>query len=382
MTHDRLSASGSSNHSAPIRRRRKSCWRIWIGRSNTRSAGKEPEFPLPPEPHVAAWREYAVEGEQIGAFAALEKRLVQLRFPIRAGISDSESYRAATRRGASTDGMPEATGLKLLRPEKLQLVVHESLAGPLPVLITGDRADFVALLQALTQRNEPAPIPDSLGAMIVSGYNNWDRVRQLREQWQADHADNMFGEGWAREFQSNVVPNKELYQDKFILLSDGPYSGVAAAELGLADDEWRRLSVAIRLEHECTHYFTRRVFGSMQNHVLDELIADYRGIVAATGRFRADWFLRFMGLENYPEYRPTGRLSYYRGEPPLSDQAFMVLQTLIKRASENVERSHRQNAHQLSSPQSQLRMLMALCRKTLDELAAGNGSTLLKRTFG
>jgi hypothetical protein len=336
--------------------------------------GAEPEFPLPAEPHVAVWREYAAEAEQIGAFAALAKRLVQLRFPIRAGISESEPYRSATRRGISTDGMPEATGLQLSRPEKLQLVIHESPAGPIPVLVADGRADFVALLQALTHRNEPAPIPDSLGAMIVSGYNNWDRVRRLKERWQAAHAEDFLGEGWAREFQENVVPKKELYQDRFILLSDGPYSGVAAGELGLADDEWRRLSVAIRLEHECTHYFTRRVFGSMQNHVLDELIADYRGIVATTGRFRADWFLRFMGLENYPEYRPSGRLGYYRGEPPLSDAAFAVLHTLVKRAAEYLERFDREHAVQLTSPESQLRMLLALARMTLDDSASDGDS--------
>ena len=106
----------------------------------------------------------------------------------------------------------------------------------------------------------------------------------------------------------------------------------------------------IRLEHECTHYFTRRLFGSAKNHLLDELIADYRGIVAAIGQFRADWFLRFMGLENYPNYRACGRLGYYRGDPPLSEQAFGLLQTLVQRAAENVERFDRENADRGVTP--------------------------------
>lgn len=46
--------------------------------------------------------------------------------------------------------------------------------------------------------------------------------------------------------------------------------------------------------------------------MLDELIADYAGIVAAWGRYRADWFLRFVGLEDYPRYREGGRLQNYR----------------------------------------------------------------------
>lgn len=68
--------------------------------------------------------------------------------------------------------------------------------------------------------------------------------------------------------------------------------------MNLSQAEWRRLSITIRLEHECTHYFTYRVLGSMRNNLLDELIADYQGIVSAIGKYRADWFLRFMGLES------------------------------------------------------------------------------------
>jgi hypothetical protein len=50
-------------------------------------------------------------------------------------------------------------------------------------------------------------------------------------------------------------------------------------------------------------YFTRRVFGSMRNNMLDELIADYIGIIEAMGTYQADWFLRFVGLEDFPMVR-------------------------------------------------------------------------------
>lgn len=74
----------------------------------------------------------------------------------------------------------------------------------------------------------------------------------------------------------------------------------------------------------------------MRNNMRDELIADYQGIVAANGgRYRADWFLRFIGLEAFPEYRQGGRLQNYRGQPPLSDGAFKILQVLVKDAAEN-----------------------------------------------
>ena len=42
------------------------------------------------------------------------------------------------------------------------------------------------LIQALTARNEPVSIPASMGAMMVAGFNNWDRVRQLKELWRSE----------------------------------------------------------------------------------------------------------------------------------------------------------------------------------------------------
>src|SRR6185295_859982 len=44
-------------------------------------------YPLPDPPHVAAWERYAAEASEQGAFATLGRALVQLRFPIQAGIS-------------------------------------------------------------------------------------------------------------------------------------------------------------------------------------------------------------------------------------------------------------------------------------------------------
>jgi len=326
-------------------------------------------FPLAPEAHVTAWEEYAVAARVVGAFEALLSRLVQFRFPIQEGISQTDAYRAATRKGVSVDGMAEATGLVLTLPEKLQLIIHQSLAGPIPVLLAGKREDFVTLVQALTMRNEPKRVPASMGACIVSGFNNWDRIHSLRQQWSAQNSDNCSESSWAAEFQQ-IIPQKELYQDRFIILSDGPYSDVSAREMGLKEPQWQRLSLTIRLEHECTHYFTRRLFDSMRNNMLDELIADYRGIVAATGYYRADWFLRFLGLESFPNYREGGRLQNYRGQPPLSDGAFKILQALAIAAAENLERFDAEYADKLRDSNIQPLMLMGLTYLTLEELAS------------
>lgn len=338
------------------------------------------KFPLEPEPHVTAWKQYVAAAREIGGFESLKQRLVQLQFPILAGISQTETYQSAIRKGVLVNNTAGATGLVLKRPEQLQLIVHESLAGAIPVLIAGNREDFVSLVQALTMRNEPKPVPDSMGACIVAGFNNWDRVRQYRKKWETEHPADCSETSWAVEFRQLIL-RKELYQDRFIILSDGYYSAVLATDIGLSEPEWRNISMKIRLEHECTHYFTRRLFASMRNNLLDELIADYRGIVAGAGRYRADWFLRFLGLEKFPHYREGGRLQNYQGQPPLSEAAFKVLKGLVKAAAENLERFDAAYLSELRQPDEQALMLMALTSLTLEELASQEAELLIKTTL-
>jgi hypothetical protein len=321
--------------------------------------GPGTELPLPDEPFVATWERWAEEARQRGAFAVLSDNLPQLRFPIRDRISATDDYRAATLRGVPPEELPGATGLELERPGLIELAIHPSPAGRIPVLLVRGRAEFVALVRALGRRNEPSPVPDSQGALMVGGFNNWARIRELRSRGQE---------------VTGTTP-KELYQDRFILLSDGPYSAVPAVELGLADDEWKEISLAIRRDHECAHYFTRRLFGSMRNHAHDELIADWAGLVAATGRFRADWFLCFLGLEDPSRYRPGGRLDIYRGD--LSDAAFAALHEVIRSAALNLESFDAP----LETLEDRARMLTALASLRLDELASHEGGALLQKAL-
>jgi hypothetical protein len=350
------------------------------------------EFPLTIETHVAVWEEYAAIAKrrrsliarEIGVFETLKQRLVQLQFPIQQGISETEAYRAATRRGVSTNGMTEASGLVLQQSDRIELIIHQSLAGKIPVLLVENRKDFVALVQALCKRNEPIPIPASMGACLVSGLNNWDRIARYRQQWQGSRGQGA-GEqkkrgseiGWDKEFL-RIIPQKHLYQDRLIILSSGFYSGVTAEDIGINESEWLNLSQKIRLEHECTHYLTLRLFGSMRNNMLDELIADYQGIVAANGYYRADWFLRFLGLESFPNYRQGGRLENYRGQPPLSDGALKILMALVKAAAENLERFDTEYADKLRDSKMQALMLRSLTNLTLEELASEEGKSRIQ----
>lgn len=333
------------------------------------------KLPVADEAFVPVWERYAVEAETRGLFNVLQENLIQLQFPIEAGISESEAYQSATRRGVFSEKLRGDQGVHLERPDTLRLTIYQSPAGNVPLLFTNHRPDFVALIQSLVLRNEPKPIPDSMGAQIVSGYNNWNRIMEYRKNWEVSNPDG----DWKEEF-GRLIPQKELYQDTFIILSGNGYSGVPAGELGLTENEWRERSVIIRREHECTHYLTRRLFGCMRNNMLDELIADYTGIVKAFGSYRADIFLRFIGLENFLGSRPGGRIDNYRGQPPLSDGAFAILKQLMVQAACNLERFEKQRLKTETNGGAST-MIIALTSLTIEELASDTKGCLLQEAL-
>lgn len=328
-------------------------------------------LPLDDEPQVEAWREYVQDAAVRGVLPALADRLVQLRFPVQAGISQSEEYRAATRRGQVGAGRGR---LELEEPSSLSLDLHATAAGHVPILRVGNRQDFVTLVQACSCRNEPDPIPDSMGACIVVGLNDWDRVVRYRRRLEADRGEALSEAQWARELTA-LVPRKDLYQDRFIILSSEPYSAVPAGEAGLDEAAWRRLSVEIRLEHECTHYFTLRAFGVMRNHLLDELVADFAGLAHAFGRYDAAHFLRFLGLDRFPAIRPGARFALYLGAPPLGAPAAGIAAQLVARAARNLEAFA--CALDLRRPDVRAGLVAALLGSGLEELAADDAGALL-----
>ncbi|MHB1193934.1 MAG: DUF7005 family protein [Longimicrobiales bacterium] len=283
-------------------------------------------LPLADEPHVEAWREYERRAADEGPEAVLRCVLVQLAFPVVEGMSATEDYRAATRRGIRPGPFAWGAGEAWRDPGSVAIRIHPGPAGAIPVIEAGDRRDFETLVQALTRRNEPWPVPPSMGACMVTGLVNWDRVARHQAAFLAERPDG----DWDARLQE-LAKRPELVRDRFILLSTGPYSGVAAADMGLDDEDWLSHSLRLRAEHEATHYFTQRVFGSMRNNALDEVIADYMGLVAAFGRYRADAALRFLGLEDPDSYREGGRLQNYL-DPPLSAAAFTVLCRVVRRA--------------------------------------------------
>jgi hypothetical protein len=285
-------------------------------------------------------------------------------------MSADDAYRRATRRGDFAAADAFAPGLELRRPEALELTIATTMAGGVPVLVAGDRADFVLLVQALTGRNEPIEVPDAMGACLVKGLNNWSRVAAYRANWSRATGESN-DEAWASEFQK-LIPRKELYQDRLVILSRGPYSATSHVATGLAELEWLDRSVAIRREHELAHYFTYRVFGSMRSHVVDELVADFVGLSIGYGAYRADLALRFLGLEAFPAYRAGGRLEHYRGTPPLSDDAFAAVQKLTVRAAHNLEALAGVSGPPPGNLDATGRLTLGLVTLTIEELASAD----------
>lgn len=83
---------------------------------------------------------------------------------------------------------------------------------------------------------------------------------------------------------------------RVIVLSRKYYSNVTETEMELDKKDWLLKSLIIRKEHESIHFFTKNRYGMSRNNLHDELMADFFGIYAAFGYYKAEYFLRFIGV--------------------------------------------------------------------------------------
>ena len=157
-------------------------------------------------------------------------------------------------------------------PDTLEIRMHDSHAGKIPVIYVRDTADFEALVTNVAYKGVRPEHLSETGALFLSGKTT-----------------------------------------RFIILSAKPYSNVPAAELGLPDEaEWKEKSLILRRGHECTHYFTKQTYGITNNILHDEIMADFMGMYETFGFYRAEWFLRFMGVIT----GSGGRLIFYTADLP------------------------------------------------------------------
>lgn len=235
--------------------------------------------------------------------------------------------------------------VQLVAPAELRLELYQTWAGRIPVIETCCRTDFVTLVRVLAHKNETVVVPPSMGACLVKGFSIWEGFKK--------------------------------YNCRFLILTDNEYSNVPAEMLGLAAGKWRQLSYLIRREHEATHYYTLRYLSSAKNHLLDEFIADYMGLVVACGQYKADWFLYFLGLENPPAFREGGRLVNYLKNTSLSPDALTILIQQLIKAAVNVESFSTKYKARIYTPEGRYRMLLALSKLNLTILASEHAEAIL-----
>ncbi|WP_300687763.1 hypothetical protein [Chryseobacterium sp.] len=319
---------------------------------------------------VKFWENYLETGN-FSAFQILKNFYPQLCFPIQTDIHKTGDYINAVLKGKDSYRTLEEK-LELNDAAGLKIKIHNSIAGTIPVVSINDNDDFSTLVQSFLHKNNPAPIPQSMGAFLASGINNWARIHNVKEKW---IVNNPLG-NWNSEFSENILPNPEMYKDKIIVLSTKPYSNVPADQLGLLQEKWTACSYTIRLEHECTHLYTLKRYGSASNNLHDELIADYIGICKAFGRYNKEWMLAFMGLENYPHYREGARLENYLKNIQIHEDDFQKLTDTIKNAIETIARFD-DGLGPIKSDKDQIARIESLCETDLIDIASQEGGYML-----
>ncbi len=299
-------------------------------------------FPLADEPFVAAWKGYAATVAREGSLTAL--------FPF---LTELDPSMGATR---------AVTGADLKAPEKGCVFVHPTIAGGLPAIVAGSQRDFFVLVQTLAQRGIAVDLPASMGALFLGNYQN----KYQHRQWKTLHPG-----------QAAADVPKEKYQERFAMLRPGAYSGVPASSVGLSEAEWDKQSLQIRLEHECTHYFTRRVFGAVRINALDELLADFNALRKTIQRFNPDWQRLFLGLEEDGRYRQGGRLENYF-PATLSAEARATLERLVQAAIGNLAEFDHIHPVVAGSTEDEAAVLVAIASTSLEELARVGAADKLK----
>jgi hypothetical protein len=133
------------------------------------------------------------------------------------------------------------------------------------------------------------------------------------------------------------------------------------------EDEWKELSYIIRREHEICHYYTLRRFGYMANNMLDELIADFSGIIEAFGEYRTDAMLWFLGFENFPDVRKNGRFNNYFKNIEISEESIVIIKKLVYNAIEKI--SYLCKTANNINRNSKYDFIDYLCTQTLESLS-------------
>lgn len=208
------------------------------------------------------------------------------------GILDKSQTNAAM--AIQTSFVKEPYRKSFSRPEAIRLELYQSFAGVIPVVYVDEVQDFEELISQLLYKGKYSDDLHKMGASFLYGKQN-----------------------------------------RFLVLSNKPYSNVSAETMGLEEQVWKERSMILRREHECTHYFTKRHYHIAKNHIHDELIADFNGLMSAMNEYKASWFLNFMGIDEEGVLSENGRFHVYVKELPSS--AIKIMCNLVMQCAKHME---------------------------------------------
>lgn len=216
---------------------------------------------------------------------ALAKRFPQLYVAPAEGAQDA--HRLAAGRGVA----PQDANLDhFVTSSRDELRVVDTPAGPIEVVFLANRADFETMLQIIGHRSQPVPIARTVGAITYRGLPDWQKVATAYATYTAAG-----GSDWGAEF-ARLAKDPKAFRSEIIIVSEGPYSNVPAAETPYSEEEWLRVSLEIRLHHECAHVVCRRTMPDNIQPIWDEVTADATGLLFATGRYDDALAARFLGV--------------------------------------------------------------------------------------
>ena len=258
------------------------------------------------------------------ALEALAKRFPQLY--VAPADDAQEAHRSAAGRGIAPEG---ASLSHFITSPDDELREVDTPAGPVEVLFLKERADFETFLQIIGHKSSPVPIARTVGAITYRGIADWGKVA-------AAHASYLEagGEDWPAEFM-RLARQPGAFRAEIVVISEGPYSNISAAQTPFSEEEWLRVSREIRLHHECAHVVCRRLMPQDILPVWDEVTADVVGLLCATGRYDAALAALFLGVTQ--DGFNGGRLSEYLSEEQqecidtISAEVFSALQKIEAR---------------------------------------------------
>jgi hypothetical protein len=190
------------------------------------------------------------------------------------------------------------------------LRVFDTQAGQVEVLFLKKRHDFENFLRCIGHRAQPVEIPSTIGAITYTNLADWQKINQ-------GVAEGMASGLSASEAFKALTANPANFRIALIAISEGPNSAVPAEKTPYDKRTWLKISRDIRTYHELCHFVCRRVMPDDKPAILDEVTADFNGIVHALGHYDASLAALLLGVNESGYY--GGRLEEYLTDEQKAD---------------------------------------------------------------